>query len=169
MFRFCLHIWQFSPKNFTRGQKPQNFEPFFVDPRPDWTATIPKRCNFSKPQHKVVLHRWLGYHVLKLGEDWSPISEISPGVCTPRMCENGKWAIRKLITHWASEFKGVREKVSMFARMRANRQSSECERVLASATKCERVGEFERMQANMWTSECRGVLASVRLPVAIQL
>jgi len=41
------------------------------------------------------LRRWLGYHVLKLGEDWSPISEIRPGVCAPKMCKIGKWAIRK--------------------------------------------------------------------------
>jgi len=79
------HLTDLPPK-FHKGLTAK-FGAAFVNPRPDWTATIPKRCNFLKPQHKLVLHRWLCYHVLKLGEDWSP------HFCNPSRCfcpENGR-------------------------------------------------------------------------------
>jgi len=94
---FCFpfrHLTDLLTK-FRKGLKfAQNFEPFLSTPDPIGRPLFQNGAIFSEPQHKLVLRRWLGYYVLKLGEDWFPISEIRPGVCAPKMCKIGKWAIR---------------------------------------------------------------------------
>jgi len=63
---FCFPFRRLTdlPPKFHKGLKTAKFWAIFP-PKPDWTATASKRCNFSKP-------RWLGYHVLKFGTDWFP-------------------------------------------------------------------------------------------------
>jgi len=86
-----IHLTDLPPK-FHNGLKSAKYWAIwavFID-RKTLTATIPKQCNFSKPQHKLVLRWWFGCHFLKLGEEWPPISEIRPGVCAPQNMRNRK-------------------------------------------------------------------------------
>jgi len=99
-FCFPFRLLTDLPSKFYKSLKLQNLEPFlaiFISFSPNWTGTIPKLCSFLKPQHKLVLHR-CKCHYLKFGEDLSLYLQNPTGCFSPKVCRNGKWAIRQLIT-----------------------------------------------------------------------